>query len=183
MAGEPVGLNIPSFTLSATAVTERNAEYPGNPFTDDNGDGSYNTYLGMNRSGCSPGIGIGTGFVLGADAAEVNGRPEKWTLLDQDGNARDPQQSGHIGFVNAAVVPGGELQDPPVPNFTPAPVDINSVLDQHGTPDFADEMQMAAASQQAAPGVGIGVAGADPVNRTNVTVEIGEVIWGTRTAA
>ena len=183
MAGEPVGINLPSFNLSAVAVTERNAEYPGTPFTDDNGDGSYNTYQGMNRGGSnSPGIGIGTGFVLGADAAEVDGRPEKWTLLDQNGNARAPQQSGHIGFVNAAVVPGGELEDPPVPNFTPSPVDINSVIERDEvTASYDDEMEMAAAAQQAAPGVGIGVAGADPINRTNVTVEIGEVIWGTST--
>lgn len=183
MAGESVGINLPSFLLSAAAVTARNAEYAGTPFTDDDGDGSYNTYQGMNRGGsCSPGLGIGTGFVLGVDADAVNARPEAWTLLDQNGNARAPQLSAHIGGINSTVVPGGELQDPPVPNFTPAAIPTNAVIDPNGTPSFIDEMEMAAAVQQAAPGIGIGAVGADPINRTNVTVEIGEVIWGTSTA-
>lgn len=137
----------------------------------------------MNRGGSNaPGIGIGTGFVLGVDADAVNARPEAWTLLDQLGNARDPQLSAHIGGVNGSVTPGGELQDPPVPNFTPAAIPVFSVIDPNGTPEFTDEMEMAVAVQQAAPGVGIGAVGADPVNRTNVTVEIGEVIWGTSTS-
>ena len=178
MAGEAVGINLPSYLLSATAVTERNAEYPDSPFTDDDGTGDYNTYLGMNRGGsCAPGIGIGTGFVLGVDADAVNANPQAWTLLDQEGNARAPQQSAHIGDINAA-------EDITVfPTFTPSPVDINAVIDPNGTPDFADEMEMAVAIVQAAVGVGIGSANADPVNRTNRTVEIGEVIWGTSTAA
>jgi hypothetical protein len=171
MAGEVVGLNIPTFQNNATSVTARNAEYTGDPLDDVDGDGSYNTYLGCNRAGsCAPGIGIGSGFVLGATAAIVNGRPEKWTVLDQAGAARAPQDSQHIG--------GDGLGDG---DATVNP--INAILDQHGTPDFADEAEMAAAVQQAAPGVGTGTAGADPVNRTNVTVEIGEVVWGTSTAA
>ena len=177
MAGQSVGINLPSYLLSAAAVTARNAEYTGTPFSDDDGTGDYNTYLGMNRGGSNaPGIGIGTGFVLGVDAAAVNDRPEAWTLLDQAGDARDPQLSGHIGFINDAT-------DPDIaPTFTPAAIPVNSVIDPNGTPDFADEMEMAAAISQAAPGVGIGTANADPINRTNRTVEIGEVIWGTSTA-
>jgi hypothetical protein len=161
--------NIPAFQNNAASVTARNAEYTGDPLDDVDGNGDYNTYLGCNRAGSNaPGIGIATGFVLGATAAIVNARPEKWTVLDQDGAARAPQDSQHIG--------GDGLGDGDV---TVNP--INSILDQHGTPTFATTFDMAAAIQQAAPGIGIGTAGADPINRTSVTVEIGEVIWGSST--
>ena len=51
MAGEAVGINLPSFTVAPTAVTERNAQYSGTPLSDVDGDGDYNTYLGCNRAG------------------------------------------------------------------------------------------------------------------------------------
>ena len=164
--------NLPSFTLSATAVTERNAQYPGDPFDDVDGDGSYNTYLGMNRGGCAPGIGINTSF--------IDPKLSDWSILDQAGDARVPQDSSHIGGVNAAVVPGGELEDPPVPNFTPAVIPINAVLDRDEvTNDYDDTLSYITALAQAAPGVGFGAANADPINRTDVTIEIGDVAWGT----
>ncbi len=167
MAGEAVGLNIPTFQNNAASVTERNGEYAGTPFDDINGDGSYNTYLGCNRAGANaPGIGIGTGFVLAETADDLS--PEKWTLLDQDGAARTPQNSQHIGGDGLGV--GDESVNP-----------INGIVDQHGVPDFNDDMFMQEVLAQAAPGVGIGIANADPINRTNRTVEIGEVIWATDT--
>ena len=171
MAGEAVGINLPSFQNNATSVTARNAEYSGDPLDDVDGNGDYDTYKGCNRAGsCAPGIGIGTGFVLGVDAATVNANPEKWTVADQAAAARIPQDSQHIGGDGLGA--GDATVNP-----------INAIVDQHGTPDFNDTMFMQAAIAQAAPGVGIGAANADPINRTNVTVEIGEVIWATDAVA
>lgn len=84
--------------------------------------------------------------------------PPQYTLLDQAEAARDPQDSQHIG---TAVTP------------------INVVRGA----DVNDTLTYEAAAQQAADGVGIGVAGAEPINRTGDTVEIGDVIWGTNTVA
>ncbi|GAF77044.1 unnamed protein product, partial [marine sediment metagenome] len=58
--------NQTQYGLSAAAVAARNAEYTDTPFTDIEGDGSYDDpYLGMNRGGsCAPGIGINTGNLL-----------------------------------------------------------------------------------------------------------------------
>ena len=82
--------NAAAFTLNATAVAARDAQYTGTPLTDVAGDGSYNTYLGGNRAGSNaPGIGIAT----------ANGQCKlgDWSVLDQHGAARDPQDSQHIG--------------------------------------------------------------------------------------
>jgi hypothetical protein len=88
-------MNGQAYFLVAADVTSRNAEYPGTPLTDTDGDGSYNTYLGCNRAGsCAAGIGIAT------DNAGLLTYPAPgamWTLLDQDGDARNPQDSQHIG--------------------------------------------------------------------------------------
>ena len=178
MAGELIGLNIPAFNLSPTAVTERNAQYPGDPFDDDDGDGSYNTYLGMNRAGSNaPAIGLNTGNLSYLTPQVGDENPQQWTLLDQDGAGRTPQDSAHLGGVNAAVVPGGELADPPVPNFTPAVIPLKNILDQHGTPDFTDEPEFVVCDAVAAPGVVCDtVTGA--VNRTAVTTAVGDIVWG-----
>ena len=102
--------NIPTYVDDASAVTARNAEYTGTPFTDTAGGARYaNPYLGMNRAGANaPGIGIGTGIVsataaviAGWPATETDGPyPEKWTLKDQNGatgTVRESQLSGIIG--------------------------------------------------------------------------------------
>ena len=160
--------NLPSLLLSATAVTERNAEYPGDPFTDDEGTGDYNTYLGCNRAGsCAPGIGINTSF--------IDPKLSDWSLLDQAGAVRDPQDSEHIGGINESASPIGE--------FTPAVIPINAIVDPNGTPDFNDTLTFIEAEAQAAPGVGFGAANADPINRTDQTVEVGDRLWGTNSVA
>ena len=84
-----------TYFLDATAVAARNAQYAGTPCTDTTGDGSYNTYEGCNRAGsCAPGIGINTAAEgLSEGAVSVN----DWTLLDQHGAARSPQDGAHIG--------------------------------------------------------------------------------------
>jgi hypothetical protein len=49
--------------------------------------------------------------------------------------------------------------------------------------DINDTASFIEAVVQAAPGAGFGVAGADPINRTDETIEIGERAWGTNTVA
>lgn len=163
MAGEAIGSNIPTYNLNATSVTARNAEYTGTPLTDIDGDGDYNTYLGCNRGGSNaPGIGINSG-----NLTYLNGeaeRPEGWTVLDQAGAGRTPQDSQHLG--------GDGLGDG---DATVNP--INGILDRDGTPDFNEEMEFVVADAIAAPGaVADTVTGA--VNRTAVTTAVGDVLWG-----
>lgn len=90
-------MNDPLFTEDGTAVTARNAEYTGTPLTDVAGSGTYaDPYLGCNRAAsCAPGIGIAT------DNGEC--KLQDWTVLDQDGAARNPQDSQLIG--GAATTP------------------------------------------------------------------------------
>lgn len=54
---------------------------------------------GMNWANCNPGVGIAVG------PTNLTGTPEKWTLLDQAGAARAPQDGQSIGGValNAGV--------------------------------------------------------------------------------
>ena len=80
-----------SYTLNATAVAARDAQYTGTPLTDTTGDGTYATpYLGGNRAGsCAPGIGIAT--------ANGQCKLSDWSVADQHEAARDPQDSQHIG--------------------------------------------------------------------------------------
>jgi hypothetical protein len=157
--------NLPAYQQTAATVTARNAEYTGTPLSDVDGDGSYNSYLGCNRAGsCAPGIGINTGF--------IDPKVDDWTTLDQAGAARDPQDSQHIGGNGL----GGTL---PSSGGDQSVNPINAVL---GT-DFNDTLTFEVAAAQAAPGVGFGPANADPINRTDVTVEIGDRVWGTNTVA
>lgn len=79
--------NLAGWTLDATET--RDTEYTGTPFQDTTGNGDYNTYLGCNRAAsCAPGIGIAT--------ANGECKLDDWTVLDQTGTARNPQQSQHI---------------------------------------------------------------------------------------
>jgi hypothetical protein len=86
-----MAVNAVSFTLNGTAVTARNAEYTGTPFTDPPGDGTISDpYLGGNRAGsCAAGVGIAT--------ANGQCKLSDWTVLDQHGEVRVPQDSQHIG--------------------------------------------------------------------------------------
>ena len=71
--------NAPTFFQDNTAKAVREAETPAADFDD-----------GMNYGGSNaPGIGIGT--------QEGGVQPPQWTLLDQDSDARVPQNSQHIG--------------------------------------------------------------------------------------
>lgn len=157
-------LNLTSYQLNAASVTARNAEYTGDPLDDGDGDGSYaDPYLGMNRAGSNaPGIGIATQV--------IDPKLEDWSILDQAEDPRTPQDSQHLGGDGLGA--GDETVNP-----------LNVILDPFGTPDFNDTLSYIAAVVQAAPGAGYNTADADPINRSNRTIEIGERLWGTNTVA
>ena len=126
-------MTAPTFFLDATDVAGRDAEYTGTPCTDVAGNGTYaDPYLGMNRAGGNaPGIGMNPSVTPGASEGGVDANA--WTLLDQDGDARNPQdgqQLGGAGFINRASVAwpssGGvegkgtvpfNIADPATPDF------------------------------------------------------------------
>ena len=160
--------NLATYNLDAATVTARNAEYPGDPFTDDDGGGTYDDpYLGLNRGGsCAPGLGINTGNVYQTAAELAAGeRFNNWTELDQDENARIPQNSQHIG--GDGLGDGDQTVNP-----------VNLVLDPFGsTPDFNDTAALVVADVAAVQGAEMDtVSGAE--NQTGVTVAIGDLIWG-----
>lgn len=162
MAGEPHGDNLPAYQLDAATVATRNGEFPGTPFTDGDGDGSISDpYLGCNRAGSNaPGIGVNTG--------NIDPKLDDWSVLDQDGAARVPQNSQHIG--GDALGDGGDTVNP-----------LESIIDPNGAPIFGDTLSFIEALAQAAPGVGFGAANGNPINRTAVTIEVGDRAWGTNT--
>tara|TARA_R110000803_G_C11989465_1_gene321783 strand:+ start:6719 stop:7060 length:342 start_codon:yes stop_codon:yes gene_type:complete len=113
----------------------------------------------MNKGGsCAPGVGINTGT--------IDPKLTDWSVLNQNGNARVIQASQHIG--------GTGLGD-----GDQSTVQINAV----DGADTNDTVTYIEALAQAAPGVGFGAANADPINRTDVTIEIGDRAWGTNTVA
>ncbi len=114
---------------------------------------------GMNEGGSNaPGVGINTG--------NIDPKLDDWSILDQAEAARDPQDTQHIG--------GDALGD--------GDASVHPVQAVQGA-DLNDTLTYIAALAQAAPGVGFGAANADPVNRTDVTIEIGDRAWGTNTVA
>lgn len=137
--------NLPTYLLNATTVIARAAEYPGS--TDFTG--------GMNRGGSNaPGVGINTG--------DIDPKLTDWSVLDQDGAARDPQNSQHLG--GDGTTAGSET--------------ASSVINADQDPDFNDTLFYGVADQQAAPGVVYNV-GAGAINETDFTIEIGDRAWGT----
>lgn len=87
----------PTYFLDPAAVAARDAEYTGTPCTDTTGDGTTaNPYLGCNRAGSNaPGIGMNPSTTEAASDGPV--KASDWTVLDQGGNARTPQDGSHIG--------------------------------------------------------------------------------------
>jgi|LWDU01.1.fsa_nt_gi hypothetical protein len=74
--------NITCTFIDQTARTARALETPNADFTN-----------GMNNGGCQPGIGIAVG------SANLDGESASWTLLDQNGATRQPQDGQSIGGV------------------------------------------------------------------------------------
>ena len=151
--------NITTATLSAAAVTARDAEYNGTPFSDTVGDGTTtNPYLGCNRAGSNaPGIGINTGA--------IDPKLDDWTVLDQAEAARTPQQSMHIAGVNVAITPG----TPP----TSTAIDINAIQGA----DVNDQVGFAVADQIAVADAVYDTVGG-MINKTGATTAVGDRIWG-----
>lgn len=115
---------------------------------------------GVNKGGGNaPGIGINTGAVVIPAA-------ERFTLLDQAEAARDPQDSQHIGGDGLGA---GDQTNAPI-------------LAVQGA-DINDTLSLITAAAQATDGQGVEAGNTGTVNRTGATVEIGDVIWGTNTAA
>ena len=114
-----MAVNDKTFFLDGAAVTARNAEYTGDPLSDTTGDGTTaNPYLGGNRAGsCAPGIGIAT--------ANGQCKLDDWTILDQAGAARDPQDSSHIGKTGLGA---GEAGAGDVPINAIAGADVNDTV-------------------------------------------------------
>lgn len=116
---------LPTFFQDPAVVTARNAEYTGTPCSDTAGDGTTaNPYLGCNRAGSNaPGVGIATGV------ANVQ---SSWTIPDQNGVARNPQDGQTIGglaFVDRSSVSwpssGGTSGAGDVPINTVDGADVN----------------------------------------------------------
>ena len=141
--------NLATYQLNATSVTARNSEL-----------GVSGQFAGGgNLAGsCAPGIGICTGF--------IDPPLDNWSVLDQAGAARTPQDSQHLGGDGLGA--GDATVNP-----------LNCVQGA----DINDTLSYITALAQAAPGVGFGAANADPKNRTAVTIEIGDRAWGTNTVA
>lgn len=117
---------------------------------------------GMNLGGSNaPGVGIATQV--------INPKLDDWSVEDQHEAARVPQDSMHIGGDG---LDAGE-----------ALLVGESVINVVQGADINDTMSFIVALAQAAPGVGFGAANADPVNRSDQTIEIGDRAWGTNTVA
>lgn len=139
-----MGLNLATYYLSDNAANT--VRQPEVPLADFEG--------GMNRGGsCAPGLGINTG--------NVNPKLDDWTVLDQDGNARAPQNGQHLG--------GSGLGDGDQ-SVTPIRADLD--------PDFDSELHFRVADAAVGPG-GIYHIGDGAINQTGANVEIGDRLWGT----
>ena len=163
--------SLPTLGISYLAVTARDAEFTGTPLTDIDGTGTYgDPYLGCNRAGSNAcGIGVATGIVAADDVTGLS--PEKWTLLDQNGNGRTAQNTQHIGgIVDTAPAYAG------VPFPTPAQASNFPVRFAAGN-DYNDTANFVVADTAAVDGaVADTVTGA--LNETGATIAIGNVLWG-----
>lgn len=146
--------NMTTFFQDAATTTARNAEYPGTPLTDPPGDGTFaDPYLGCNRAGSNaPGIGVNTGA--------VDPKLPDWTVLDQAGAARSPQDSQHLGGDGLGA---GSTDNEPVRFIQGA--DVNDTASF----SVADTAAVADAIYDIATGA---------LNKTGATVAIGDRIWG-----
>ena len=109
---------------------------------------------GLNRGGSNaPAVGICTGV--------VNPKESDWTEKTQTDTSRRPQNTQHIG--------GNGLGAGDNTTFTVRVADYEA-------DDTDDQAHFIVATQQAAPGADVG---SGVINRSNVTVEIGDRVWGT----
>jgi hypothetical protein len=149
--------NLPTYCRNEAAITTLESLTTGADF-----DGGLN--LGAS---CAPGIGICTGV--------VDPKLSDWTVADQKGVARDAQISSHIGIDGL-----DDGSDNPLLSYDiqAAQYDVTPGVD-----DINDTVSFIEVLADAADGQGMGLANADPVNRTGGAVVIGERVWGTNTVA
>ena len=135
-------MNLPTYHQNAATVAVRAGEVPAASFSN-----------GMNLGGSNTcGVGINTG--------NIDPKLELWSVNDQFGTAREPQNSQHIG--GDALGLGDQS---------------SSAIRVDQDPDFAESANYVVADQVAAPGAVYHVA-TQAVNRTGVTVQIGDRLWG-----
>ena len=173
--------NIPTSGYNVAAALSRGLEVPDAAFSDTNGDGSYNSYLGCNRAGSNaPGIGIASGLVYQTAAELAAGeRFEGWTELDQNSAARIPQDTaliGNGGYVNRGAVDwpssGGSEGNPTLPIVhVIQPASVPGVL------DVTDPANLVVADTAAADGAVMDTS-SGAVNQTGAAVAIGDLVWG-----
>lgn len=110
---------------------------------------------GVNQTNCQPGVGINTG--------NYDPKVEDWPDSNFNGaNAIPyPGESQYIGLDPGA----------------------NSLIEVVQGADVNDTVEFVVAQQDTAPDAGLGVAGAEPLNRTGQTVPTGSRVWGTNTVA
>ena len=126
--------------------------------------------MGCNKAGnCAPGVGIATGRINADSTPDL--RPEQWTLLDQTGTQRVPQQSQHIGGIVDAAPEYEGVEYP-----SPAQVGSAAVRFVQGA-DINDTAFFVVADTAAVDGaIADTVTGA--INDTGATIAIGNVLWG-----
>lgn len=107
--------NLPNYFSIPAVVAQRKGEVPDADF-----DG------GMNNAGCLQGVGIAT------DEPNLTGDIQQWTLLDQNGAARTPQDSSYIG--------GNGLGSGTV---TVEPIDVAATTNADGTVTSAGKATLA----------------------------------------
>ncbi len=152
--------NLPTFTLPAAAVTARNAEYTGTPFTDQEGSNTFaDPVLGCNKAGSNAcGLGINTGNVdPSLDSWSVLGGP----LLNYA--ARVKQYSQPIGGTGLGAGTQG------IASLTP----IKAVRGA----DINDDVGFVVATIAAVNGA-VADAGSAIINTTGATISVGDRLWG-----
>jgi hypothetical protein len=71
-----VATNLPAYYVDSDAVLVRQAEYPGTPFTDTDGDNTYaNPYLGANRVASNSGV-------VGINTSDYGTKPGDWARIE-----------------------------------------------------------------------------------------------------
>ena len=133
--------NLATSSVNSATVATRSGEVPNALFTG-----------GMNAGGCNMGVGICTDV--------FDPKVSDWTTLDQDGLARTPQNSQHIG--------GSGLGDG---DQTVAPITVVNGVDINDTAAFAVADQVATNGQ-----VFNTTSGA--INVGTTTIQIGQRAWG-----
>jgi hypothetical protein len=138
--------NLATYGRNEGAITARESQVPLADFDD-----------GLNLgASCAPGLGISTGI--------VNPKLSDWSVADQFGVNRTPQQSQHLGITGLQ-----DGSDNPLLGYAVQVADYEAV-------DINDEAHFIEATLAAVPGAD---AGGGVLNRTDETLTIGDRIWGT----